>query len=332
MGDVQKASQAFNQMRDHCTSAKQIAEMMLKIVQVAIEQNQWVVVQTQISKIRSLQLKREDEAKIGPKLHAALGITYLCSGNYAEAAGCFIATDASLGSSFNNVLSANDVATYGGLCALASMNPNELQERCLDRTSFRAHLELEPDLRRAIIFFCESKFPACLDILNGHRADFFLDLYLRPRAAGQLLDLIRAKCIIQALVPFRTMSLPGLARAFRTDRDEMEDELVDLIKMGSLRARIDTFNDVCIRIIFLCLIILLVSVSVSPPPPFIKKLASFWGESERERECVCVYEIGRGLITIYSWSFPNRLNLDLPANKIFSSPPIVSNLPLVSPL
>lgn len=54
--------------------------------------------------------------------------------------------DAELGSQFNEVIAPQDVATYGGLCALASFTRQELKEKVVDNIGFREFLELVPEV------------------------------------------------------------------------------------------------------------------------------------------------------------------------------------------
>ena len=242
-GELQRSFQTLHRMRDYCTSPKHLADMAMKIILVAIEDKNWMAVQSQVHKVRGHALKGEDDTKLQSRLHAALGLAQMCSGIYREAALSFLRVDSSLGTSFNEVVTANDVAVYGGLCALATMHRTELPQKVLDNASFRAHLELEPHIRRAISFFCGSKFSQCLAVLSAHRTDFMLDLHLRGQV-GQLLGLIRSKSIIGSFVPYRSVSLASMAQAFVTTESEMEDELVEMIRHGSLKARIDAQNRV----------------------------------------------------------------------------------------
>ncbi|KAI9750111.1 MAG: hypothetical protein M1815_002029 [Lichina confinis] len=244
-GDLQRSFQSLHRMRDYCTSPKHLADMAMKVILVAIEDKNWMAVQSQVHKVRGHALKSDDDSKLQPRLHAALGLAQMCSGNYREAALSFLRVDSSLGTSFNEVLTANDVAVYGGLCALATMHRTELPQKVLDNASFRAHLELEPHVRRAISFFCGSKFSHCLAVLSAHRTDFMLDLHLRGQV-GQLLGLIRSKSIIGSFVPYQSVSLASMAQAFVTTEPEMEDELVEMIRQGSLKARIDSQNGLLI--------------------------------------------------------------------------------------
>lgn len=249
IGDLVSASKAYSRMRDYCTTPTHIASMLFKIINVAIERGDWLNVQTNVHRLRNLQSKQEEQAKNEPKMSAALGLSQLHSGAYVDAANSFLATDPSLGDSYNEVLTSNDVAVYGGLCALASMDRNELQRRVLDNNSFRNFLELEPHIRRAISFFCNSKFRACLEILEAYKADYLLDVHLQ-RHVKTLFTRIRTKSIQQYLVPFSRVTLESMTKMFApgviggqadpTDsKSPFVQELIELIQDGTLDARID---------------------------------------------------------------------------------------------
>lgn len=177
-----------------------------------------------------------------------MGLAQMSLGAYLDAANSFLATDPSLGDSYNEVITSNDVAVYGGLCALASMDRNELQRRVLDNSQFRNFLELEPHIRRAISFFCNSKFRPCLEILEAYRTDYLLDLHLQ-RHVSTLYDRIRTKSIQQYLVPFSRVTLDAMAKTFAPSvagnanpadlNSPFVQELIRLIEDGTLDARID---------------------------------------------------------------------------------------------
>ncbi|KAK9578349.1 hypothetical protein V6Z92_009027 [Aspergillus fumigatus] len=249
IGNLVAASKAYSRMRDYCTTPSHIASMLFKIINVAIERGDWLSVQSNVHRLRNLQSKPEEQAKNQPKISAALGLSQLHSGSYLDAANSFLTTDPSLGDSYNEVVTSNDVAVYGGLCALASMDRNELQRRVLDNNSFRNFIELEPHIRRAISFFCNSKFRPCLEILESYKADYLLDIHLQ-RHVSTLFTRIRTKAIQQYLVPFSRVTLdsmlkifaPGVAagQAHPTDfNSPFVQELITLIQDGTLDARID---------------------------------------------------------------------------------------------
>ena len=72
------------------------------------------------------------------------GLAALESRKYKMAARKFTELGVELGNSYEEVISPQDVATYGGLCALASLDRKELKERVLDNITFRAALEARP--------------------------------------------------------------------------------------------------------------------------------------------------------------------------------------------
>lgn len=51
-----------------------------------------------------------------------------------------------LGTSYSDVLALHDVAVYGSLCALASLDRSELRSRVIANIGFREVLELAPEV------------------------------------------------------------------------------------------------------------------------------------------------------------------------------------------
>jgi COP9 signalosome complex subunit 1 len=247
IGDLTAATKAYGRMRDFCTTPAHIASTSFRLIEVAIDQKNWLAVQSAVHKVRSLQLKVEDHAKSQPKTQAAMGLYQLHVEDYRDAAISFLNTEPSLGDKYNEVLTSNDVAVYGGLCALASMDREELQAKVLDSASFRNFLELEPHIRRAINFFCAAKYTQCLDILEAYRADYLLDLHLQ-RHVPKLYARIRTKSIVQYFAPFSRVTLDSMAKTFAkaSSNKPIEHELVQLVSSGTLKAKIDLEHRVLI--------------------------------------------------------------------------------------
>ncbi|KAK2810179.1 hypothetical protein FQN50_003149 [Emmonsiellopsis sp. PD_5] len=257
IGDLNSASKAFSRMREYCTTTSHIASMQFKNLNVAIDRGDWLSVQSNIQRLRNLQFKPEDEAKSKAKITASLGLSQLASSSYLAAANQFLDTDPSLGDNYKEVISPNDVAVYGGLCALASMDRTALHTKVLENKSFRNFLELEPHIRRAISFFCSSKFRLCLDILDAYRADYLLDIHLQKHVPV-LYSRIRTKAMQQYIVPYSRVTLDAMAKVFSPGETTTKDngavnarspfivELIDLIQKGTLDARIDVEKGVLV--------------------------------------------------------------------------------------
>ncbi|KAH8155778.1 uncharacterized protein LAJ45_00790 [Morchella importuna] len=240
-GDLVNAFKSYSRMRDFCTAPKHILDMSLQIIRVCIEQGNYMSVQSHIVKIRSLSRSPEEEEILKPKLCVAMGLTQLASGAFKEAAKSFLETPPTLGATYNDVISSNDVAVYGGLCALASMERSQLKKEVLDNNDFRNFLELEPQMRRAISYFYTAKYSNCLKILEEYRNDYYLDVHL-VKHVNKLFEMIRSKGIVQYFIPFSCVSLKSMAEAFATNEKTLEKELVGMIGKGVLNARIDTKN------------------------------------------------------------------------------------------
>lgn len=242
-GDLPKAFDAFSRMRQDAVTTKHIIDISKHLIEVAVEQKRWDLVSSNAQKIKGVLGTPEDVRELQPYLCAVDGLVCLDNGDYYLAANQFLSAEPGMGASCNTIISPNDVAVYGGLCALATMGRNELQTRVLENSSFRTYLELEPHIRRAISFFVNSRYSACLEVLDGYRADYFLDLHLQKHI-DEIYHLVRSKSIVQYFIPFSCVTLDSLNSAFAPPGKTIEKELVAMITRKELDARIDTQNRV----------------------------------------------------------------------------------------
>lgn len=51
---------------------------------------------------------------------------------------------------YQDVLSAQDIAVYGGLCALASFDRSELRSHVINNVTFRDYMEVNPEVKLAV--------------------------------------------------------------------------------------------------------------------------------------------------------------------------------------
>ncbi|MCJ1380383.1 hypothetical protein MMC17_003486 [Xylographa soralifera] len=250
IGDLSNAIKAYSKERESVQTPAHVAIMNMHLMHVSIDQGNWLSVQSSVQKLRGLLSSSSsgDTDSAQPKLAAAMGLAQMATGSYKDAALSFLGADPRMlqaklddpndPDAYNEILTPNDIAVYGGLCALASMDRHELQTRVLDNSNFRNYLELEPHIRRAISFFVASKYSACLQILESYKADYLLDLYLY-RHVNEIYFRVRSKAIVQYFIPFSCVTLAALATAFNTDEITIERTLVDMIGNGALDARID---------------------------------------------------------------------------------------------
>ena len=247
IGDYSNSHKSYMKMRESCTSNKHLADMTLRLVYVSIAQKSWLTVQSNLAKVDAAQLKGDDKTKLEPIVSACTGLAHMCNSNFKEAATNFLGTspafltaEPAAGITWQKeVISGNDVAVYGGLCALASMDRSELQTKVLGNSDFRNFLELEPHVRQAINLFCNSKYSACLDVLEGYRSDYLLDVYL-SKVLNTIYGRIRTKSIVQYFIPFSCVTLVEMSSKFPAAGSvSIEEELEHMINDKTLEARID---------------------------------------------------------------------------------------------
>lgn len=249
-GEYSKAGEAYKRLRHLAETEQHILAVNLGVTSLSISQRAWNDALSNSLRLHGIACSSQldpDGANTGMKLYGlACGLSHLAlakenrgsEDKYLSAAASFLLIPAGLGSSYNNFASSNDVAMYGAICALATMTREQLQKDCLESSTFRTYLELEPQIRKAISHFINGKYSTCLTIIEGYRNHFLLDVYLGEHTE-KLLQKIRDRCIVNYCYPFAVVKLETLNEQFCKTGEDIVRELVDLIKRGLLNARID---------------------------------------------------------------------------------------------
>ncbi|XP_021904556.1 COP9 signalosome complex subunit 1 [Carica papaya] len=227
--------------RDYCTTSKHIIHMCMNAILVSIEMGQFTHVSSYVSKAE--QTPEALDSITVAKLRCASGLAHLEAKKYKLAARKFLDVAPELGSSYNEVIAPQDIATYGGLCALASFDRAELKSKVIDNINFRNFLELVPEVRELINDFYSSHYASCLDYLGNLKANLLFDIHLHDHVET-LYDQIRNKALIQYTHPFVSVDLRMMANAFKTSVSGLEKELEALITDNQIQARIDSHNKI----------------------------------------------------------------------------------------
>ncbi|KAK9273768.1 hypothetical protein L1049_018578 [Liquidambar formosana] len=136
-GALGDAFKNYIRTRDYCTTSKHIIHMCLNAILVSIEMGQFTHVTSYVSKAE--QTPDALNAVTVAKLRCAAGLAHLEAKKYKLAARKFLETGHELGNNYTAVIAPQDVATYGGLCALASFDRTELKAS-IEFFSFRGVL------------------------------------------------------------------------------------------------------------------------------------------------------------------------------------------------
>ncbi|XP_057570720.1 COP9 signalosome complex subunit 1 isoform X13 [Hippopotamus amphibius kiboko] len=248
-GDLSNALKCYSRARDYCTSAKHVINMCLNVIKVSVYLQNWSHVLSYVSKAESTPEIAEQRGErdtqtqaILTKLKCAAGLAELAARKYKQAAKCFLLASFDH-CDFPELLSPSNVAVYGGLCALATFDRQELQRNVISSSSFKLFLELEPQVRDIIFKFYESKYASCLKMLDEMKDNLLLDMYLAPHVRT-LYTQIRNRALIQYFSPYVSADMHKMATAFNTTVAALEDELTQLILEGLINARIDSHSKI----------------------------------------------------------------------------------------
>lgn len=243
IGLLNEAAEAYSRMRQDVSTTKHIIDCSMHLVSVSLQRRDWTTSINNLGKIVGVLNSDEDKMSF-TYTKIVSGIALMGLSHYQDAAKSFLQADFGVpAAQYNHVASPNDIAIYGGLLALATMDRKELQSRVLDNQSFRAFLENEPHIRKAISLFVNGRYSNCLSMLESVRTDYMLDIYIQKHIPA-IYAQIRSKCIVQYFVPFSYVTLESLDAAFSRSGESIEDELVAMIRDGTLKARLDAKNKV----------------------------------------------------------------------------------------
>ncbi|XP_037043961.1 COP9 signalosome complex subunit 1b [Bradysia coprophila] len=246
-GDLPNALKCYSRARDYCTSGKHIVNMCLNVIKVSIFLETWSHVSSYVAKAVGTPDFSEGNSKdvnqlTFTKLKCAAGLADLATKDYKAAAKHFL--QASFDHcEFPDMISPNNVAMYGGLCALATFDRQEMQKHVISSSAFKLFLELEPQLRDIILKFYESKYASCLKLLDEIRDNLLLDMYIAPHV-NALYTKIRNRALIQYFSPYMSADMRIMATAFNRTVGALENEVMHLILDGQIQARIDSHNKI----------------------------------------------------------------------------------------
>uniref|UniRef100_A0A6G1SDH6 COP9 signalosome complex subunit 1b n=1 Tax=Aceria tosichella TaxID=561515 RepID=A0A6G1SDH6_9ACAR len=243
-GELEKAYDAYMKSRDFaCTQTNQINQC-LNIIRVSILLRRWTTVSSHVLRADS-QPNNDNQLHptVPTKLACASGLYELNFRRYKKAAKYFLSTNFDHFDQNFGVLAPINIAVYGSLCALATYTRQELASQLINSASFKQFAELDLQLRDAVTKFYESKYAACLAILQELKSGFLLDMYLAHHVE-RLYRLIRNKALVQYFEPYSSACMRRMASSFSTTIEELEKEIINLIYDGHIKARIDSHQKI----------------------------------------------------------------------------------------
>lgn len=220
--------------------------MCLNVIKVSVETGNYSLVSQYTSKAEvavSNYQKSDNEALLYARIYIANGLSLLDSKNFKQSARKFIQIHSSLGKSYNEIFSSQDVALFGTLLSLASFDRVELKTQVIDNTNFKNFLELLPEVNDLLNYFYQSKYTKFLDTLKTLTPLISNDIFLAPHLEA-ITKSFRDKALCQYVSPFVSVDMNRMAKTFNTEVLDLEKELAKLIQEKQIKARIDSHNKV----------------------------------------------------------------------------------------
>lgn len=240
-GDPVTALKNYASTRDYCSTVAQTAETCLQVVRASLESGNYIQANTYLQRALKLPVVTHADPLIGLKLNVAHGIVKLEQRDYKECARSFVGLE-SLGkgeaAALKELISAEDIARYGGLCAIATFGRDELRSRVIESPVFKEYLENSPVTEQLIMDFYHSRYGGVMDSLQKLRRHLLLDSRLSPHVPA-LYQSINDACVAQYLAPYLSVSLKTMADAFGWTVPEAQKAAVALIVSGRIGGRVD---------------------------------------------------------------------------------------------
>jgi len=243
MGNIKEAKKFYYKNRDYSNTNEQIIETYVDLIKTYFDQLDDINVKTYITKIESKTSELKSNTQLKNTIKCYSGLCSVRQKNYKLAARIFTEMDIELNELNPEIIAPNDIAIYGGLCALISYDRKELRNKVIENTKFKTYLELEPQILDLINSFYNSKYITMIEILNTIKPNLLLDINLKG-SVEDIYKIINDRAIVQYFSPFQTVDMNKMAKSFNMTVSELQEKLVKLIASNDIKARIDSHNKI----------------------------------------------------------------------------------------
>lgn len=238
MGNMEDALRSLVRNRDYCTTPVHILQINMNIVNTSILLGQWAQVQTYVNKFETSSSQVKDKAVYQNQIYTATALTYLSQARYLEAAEKFLEIDSSIDTTYNNVISMNDIANITCLLALATFSRADILN-LIESAAFKPFLELEICAREALTAYYRCRYSECLNLIGQLRTNMIADIYFSVHVPT-IFSLIKERSLLQFISAFNVLPLSRISDAFSKSTNEIEKDLAELLSNNKLHnARLD---------------------------------------------------------------------------------------------
>ena len=274
-GRWKQAMKYLNDARDYCTGNARFISLCLDIATIAICSDDWRTVEIYIKKAENTittgmaagassstgmisgsgagastgatNSPNPDGSMTLAKIHCIAALGHMKAGQYAQAALKFASISPDLTNQFHSVILPEDIALYGSLLGLASLDRYTLRTMIIESNVFAQRLELLPKMRDSLRFFERADYGQGLRLLHSMEAEMRLDIHLSPHV-DTLFTKIKERCMVFYFYPYSKVSLKSMGESFFMTVEDVEEAVEKLILEGRIQgARINAKEGTLLR-------------------------------------------------------------------------------------
>lgn len=244
-GNLNEAVKSFSKAREVCSTPKQLQDLCVHLTSVCIDAEQFFSAHSHLSKIGEVDNNNHD---LLMQLRCYSALVSLHDKQYRIAALKFleISGNDNLPSS---LMTLEDVAVYGSLLSLSSLDRTELRSLVTDRRHFlNSVLSQSPLARDLAMNFLDGKGGDCLRSLELLRSRVNADLHLH-RHAEVLSRLVVERVLQQYCRPYNNIRLSRMQSSLNMDQTLLLETVCRLVGEGRLSdLRVDCERQLLVRV------------------------------------------------------------------------------------
>eukprot|EP01041_Mallomonas_annulata_P007392 gene7392-15090_t len=236
-GNLKEAMKAFLRTKDYCSHPGHSAEMVLNSIIISIHEGNYRLIAPYAAMVE-IQQDNVDPI-IRSKIKLATALVSLHDEEFKIAAKKFLDIDSELGNQFNQIISGEDIAIYGTLLSLASIERKELRKLLLENNKFKPYFEYVPNVRILANDFINGNYSNVFKYLEQIKNQLLLDIHLY-KYIDTLYATITDKVIIQYFSVYDAVDLRQMSIKLGMESSILIEKLSKLISNDLLSARIDS--------------------------------------------------------------------------------------------
>lgn len=234
-GNLNETMKSYLRTRDYCAIPKHTLDLCVRVVSVSLDLNQFGNVNFYATKAETAAV----DGAVNPKIKAAAALVLLIEGHFKAAAKKFLEVGWGTGESFSTIIAPEDIAVYGTLCALATLDRSDIRKSTVDNTAFKSFLELVPNIKHIVHCFFAGKYGECLVYLDRIESELKLDIHLSKHVPS-LISQITERLILLYFSPYSSVDMVRMATSLNMNIMQLEKSVATLIASEKISARIDS--------------------------------------------------------------------------------------------